>query len=141
MKHISVNKSKTNPIWMGVLVGIILALLISLVGAVLSAFLINEGNIGENAYWGISSIVWFLASFLGTASASKAASQQCIIVSAITALGYLLIIAAIQILFFDSQFGSIWKAMLIVAAGLLPTILIFCRPEGKKKAKIKYRKL
>ena len=49
MKHISVNKSKTNPIWLGVLVGIILALLISLVGAVLSAFLINEGNIGENA--------------------------------------------------------------------------------------------
>ena len=139
MKHISTNKSQKNSIWISLLWGVVVALLISLIGSLLGTFLINAGSIQENAYPVIAIALWFVSSMIGSLVACKKASQQYLIVSALTVVGYLFVLIAVQILFFESQFGQMWKAILIGVAGIIPSILICSKTEGRKKAKIKYR--
>lgn len=139
MKHISTNKSQKNSIWISLLWGAVVALLISLIGSLLATFLINAGSIQENAYPVIAIALWFVSSMIGSLVACKKASQQYLIVSALTVVGYLFVLIAVQILFFESQFGQMWKAILIGVAGIIPSILICSKTEGRKKAKIKYR--
>lgn len=139
MKHISTNKSQKNSIWISLLWGAVVALLISLIGSLLGTFLINTGSIQENAYPVIAIALWFVSSMIGSLVACKKASQQYLIVSALTVVGYLFVLIAVQILFFESQFGQMWKAILIGVAGIIPSILICSKTEGRKKAKIKYR--
>ena len=139
MKHISTNKSQKNSIWISLLWGAVVALLISLIGSLLGTFLINTGSIQENAYPVIAIALWFVSSMIGSLVACKKASQQYLIVSALIVVGYLFVLIAVQILFFESQFGQMWKAILIGVAGIIPSILICSKTEGRKKAKIKYR--
>ena len=139
MKHISTNKSQNKSIWISLLWGAVVALLISLIGSLLGTFLINTGSIQENAYPVIAIALWFVSSMIGSLVACKKASQQYLIVSALIVVGYLFVLIAVQILFFESQFGQMWKAILIGVAGIIPSILICSKTEGRKKAKIKYR--
>ncbi len=139
MKYISGNKTKTNPIWTSILIGISFSILISFIGAIITTFLINKGSLGENASGGMSVVIWFASSFVGVAIACKIANRQYFVVSTVTVLGYLLILIGIQIMFFGSQFYQIWKGILTAAAGILPCILMFGKTSGRKKGKIKYR--
>lgn len=139
MKHITGKKSKENSMWTSILIGIVCSLLVSFIGVIIITFLINKESFGLNTGGGMSAVIWFGSSFAGAAIACKFTNRQYFIVSAVTALGYLLILAGMQIMFFDSQFYQIWKGILAALAGILPCILLFGRTSGRKKGKIKYR--
>lgn len=135
------SKPKTRSIWLSIVFGALTAILISAAGAIVGTALINGGKVSETAYPALSAISWCLSSFIGSLVASKTAGQQALIVSGAAIAAYILILAAIQILFFDSQFREIWKGLLICIAGIIPTLLIFGRSKGTKKSKVRYRRV
>lgn len=139
MKHITGTKTKENKMLTAALIGILFSLLISLIGVIVITFFINKGSLEDHSGGAVPTIIWFASSFAGTAIACKILNRQYFVISAITVLGYLLILTGIQIMFFDSAFYQIWKGILTVLAGMLPSILLFGRSSGRKKGKIKYR--
>lgn len=140
MKKKFSSKPKTHSIWLSMVFGALTAILISVAGAIVGTALINGGKVSETAYPAISAIIWCLSSFVGTLVASKTAGQQALLVSGTATAAYMLILTAVQILFFDSQFNEIWKGILICIAGIIPTLLICGKSGGQKKSKIRYRR-
>lgn len=141
MKQMLTNKSKHNSIWTSVAIGLLAAVILTILGAILGTTLINGGKIQETAYPVISAIILCISSFFGTLITTKKASQQLLIAAGTTVLGYLLLLAGIQILFFEGEFHSLWRGILLSVVGTIPTILISMKPHGHKKGKVKYRRV
>ena len=139
MNHISNKQSNSSVIWTSALIGVLSALVVSVIGSVICTFFINTGNIGEGAYSGIAVVLWFLSSLIGTMTACKKASKQCFLLSIITSIGYIMVLSGVQILLFNSEFNRIWRGILAITAGMIPTILSCKKAEGRNKPKIKYR--
>ena len=140
MNQLLKNKTKHNSIWASIAIGVLAAMIITILGALLGTALINSGKIQDTAYSAISAVALCVSSFAGTLIASKKSGQQLLITAGITVLAYLLLLAAIQILFFESGFHSVLRGIFMSALGMIPTILLSLKPSGRKRGKVKYRR-
>lgn len=64
-------KSKYNLTSVSVLVGTILAVIMSLSGAMIGSMLLNGGRISESAVYPITIMTWMIASFFGALATMK----------------------------------------------------------------------
>lgn len=133
------HKSKSPSIWSATAFGIILSAVLSFVGAMICASLINQGMAGEQSYSVLSFVIWLIAAFCGTFVAATLAKQKYLIVCGMTVFGYLLFLTAIQIMFMDSQFQDVWKGIAVSVLGMIPTILLCGRSKVGRKTKVKYK--
>jgi len=139
MKNILNTKTKGGSFWISALTGILSAILTTIIIAMLGAFMISEGMLGEKSYRVLSVVCWFASAFIGMLIACKKNKEQHLTVSAVTALGYLLVLVSIQILFFYSQFNQIWIGILVIMVAVIPVLWICNLSKGHKKGKVKYR--
>lgn len=117
-------KTKDNrPIALAVGVGIIAAFIITIIGAVAATYAVSGGTTSQEAVKIIASVIWIVSSFAGCIIASKMAGKSVLPVCLLSALGYIALLAAIQVIFFDSGFSEIIMPVLIASAATLPVIL------------------
>lgn len=136
MKH-NINKNK--PTALAVVAGGITAILITIIGAVIVTSVVNRGGMSVKAFKIAASIIWLISSFAGCLVSAMVTDKPAWIICGLCAISYIALLAAIQILCFDSGFSEILMPLAIAAAGCLPVILWNRSNRAGKRTKKHYR--
>lgn len=123
-----------------ILYGVGASVIISLIGSVAGASFINAGRIGERGYSYLCSIIWIVATILGCVVAGKVIRDKKYIAGIASGLGYTVILSAVQILFFDSEFSSLRSGIFCIFAGVGLSILLLKGKKRNNKKKYTYKK-
>lgn len=132
-------EQKMNSMWVAIAYGSVIAILISLLGSIIGAILMNRELIGESAAFILPIIVWIASGFTGTMVAAKLARSRYLLVAGITALIYLFVLISVSILIFDGKFTALWQGIVSVLAGGGLSLILSSRKNTGKKHKVKYR--
>lgn len=136
MKH---KVSGSRSAGLAVLAGGVTAILITIIGAVIMASVVNRGAVSVKVFKIVASVIWLLSSLGGCVVSAMMAGKSSWIVCGLCVLTYMALLAAIQILFFDSGFSEILMPLVITAAGSLPVILRNRVNRAGKRGKKHYR--
>lgn len=139
MKNRSVLPTKMQAIVLSAIVGIVVALAITVVGTVLSAFMMNSGSLSENSAAFVSAILWFVSTVAATLISGKMAQSNIVPTMMSVATVYFLLLMGMKAVLFSMPFSAIGKGIGIIAAGLLPGLLVAIRGKKDKKPKFKYK--
>lgn len=136
-KHI--NRGHTiMPVW-AITVGAGICILSTILLSIVSALLISNENLPQEATKTISVITQILSAFLGCTVAMYLAGRMPAVVSAITCGVYFLILMCGNILFMNGEFGGVGEGILsIICGGVLSVGL---KLLGRKKNKIRIPRL
>ena len=123
----------------GICIGAVTSLAITLIGALLTAWLINFEKAGENVIGYSAMIILMLSSMLGTYVAQAVVKRQRIIVCAATGSAYFLSLLASNALFFGGQYHGIGATALVIAGGVGLIVLVKIKGNiGPNKSMKKY---
>ena len=136
-KHI--NRGHTiMPVW-AITVGAGICILSTILLSIVSALLISNENLPQEATKTISVITQILSAFLGCTVAMYLVGRMPAVVSAITCGVYFLILMCGNILFMNGEFGGVGEGILsIICGGVLSVGL---KLLGRKKNKIRIPRL
>lgn len=101
----------------GILAGIAIALVLALLGAALLAYLILSEKLSYSAMGYGSKLILALAALIGCRAAGAMSEGKGAVVSAVTALGFLLLLIGIHALFFEGQFAEIPSTAVAIGTG------------------------
>lgn len=122
----------------GVLIGITIALVLSLTSAALLAYLILSEKLPYSAMGYGSKLILALAALFGCKAAGAMCEGKSTVASAVAALGFFLSLLGIHWLFFDGQFAGILSTAAAIGAGggiaSIPTLK--GKKSGGKRRKI-----
>ncbi len=126
----SQNKGKNSTV-SKIAVGTALALLVSIIGAaVLAALTVGEKISTDSiAMWKLALL--FLGALCGTLVGTKLADGQALLVGGLICICYLLVLAAINIMFFDGVFQGVMGSVLVALAGGAISIALAVFGKGK----------
>lgn len=122
----------------GIVLGILVAMVITLLGGVLLTWLIagERMELGALGY-GVMAIQ-FLGGVTGAVAAMLAVKRQKMQVCLLTGLGYFLVLLASNALFFGGQYEGVLTTGLILLAGCGITAILSCREaKGGKRGRRK----
>ena len=112
--------AKSMPV--GLAMGWITQMLVTVLACVLPAMLILNGRAGWEAMGYGVMVILLLSAYLGAAI-------------------YLVTLVAIVVLFFDGRFDAVWVPALLVAGGAAAAALVHCRKKEAKSRRRKRRRL
>lgn len=136
-KHI--NRGHTlMPVW-AITIGAGMCILATILLSIVSAMLISNENLPQDATKTISVIALILSAFLGCTIAMYLAGRMPAVVSAITCGVYFLILICGNILFMDGEFGGVGEGILSILSG--GTLSVGLKLLGRKGNKIKKLRL
>ena len=119
-----------------VVIGLTVSFILSLLLSAVAAWAVSDGKLQENA---IGAAVWpiqFIATAIGCLIATLLMGSMPAIISAVCGGAYLLLLIAINILFFDGSMGGIGSGVLSVLCGtLVPIILQLLGKKGRRPIK------
>lgn len=109
--------------------GVLIAIVVNLLGAGITAWLISSEKLPETATgYGALAIV-ILASFLGAVVAAKRTQRQRMVICLIAGGAYFILLLAATALFFDGRFSNVGGTALAVIAGCCTAGLLGFRVE------------
>ena len=136
-KHI--NRGHTiMPVW-AITVGAGICILSTILLSIVSALLISNENLPQEATKTISVITQILSAFLGCTVAMYLAGRMPAVVSAITCGVYFLILMCGNILFMNGEFGGVGEGILSIICGGVFSVGL--KLLGRKKNKIRIPRL
>ncbi len=138
MKKKSIQAVGLNGSIMAVIWGALVAIVLTALGAMISASIVNSGSIGEKGVAFVAMIIWLISSLCGSIVAGKLAKNNILPVIFISAAVYVLILIGLKIILFDAPFAGIGKGMLIILVGVVPSLLLSGKQKHGKKMKFKY---
>lgn len=133
-------KKESNLMWSGIIWGLLVAMLFTILGAAIGAAILNSGSIPENACSWISVIIWTISSFCGIMLSLKLTKDKMLLSAGITAAVYLLMLMAVNLLIFQQRFVGLWKGIIAVSVSFLVAILLNLNRPKVKRRKTGYRK-
>ncbi len=136
-KHKITGRSMSMP--GGIILGVIIALGITVLGAGVLAYLISGQTVGEDAVGYGSIAILLVAAFVGTLTAVMRVKRRRMQVSAITGAGYFLSLLAMNALMFGGQYAGLGTTALVVLIAVL--ITAFWRMSGEKTPKFRHKKV
>ncbi len=119
--------------------GILSALIFTLLLSAIASSVIQSGKASESITGWLSSAVWAISVFCGAMLSLKLHSEQIWIVSGAIGIGYILLLCAVNILFFEQSFAGIGRGLLSILAGLTIAVLLKVRGQKSNRKKTKYR--
>jgi putative membrane protein (TIGR04086 family) len=123
----------------GVSVGMAVSLVITLVGAFVLGWLINQETLAINSVGYGAMVILLAASFLGALTAKVRIKHRYLVVCLLTGVGYYLVLLGITAMFFGGQYRGMGVTLALVLAGSGAAGLLSIK---KKKSITKgYRKL
>lgn len=135
----SASASKSLPVRLAL--GWCVAVLATLAGALTLSALILSGRTGWGTIGYGAMVVLLLASYLGSACSCKFATGRGLLSCGLFAMIYFFTLVSITVLFFGSQFGTVWLLAILVAGGAAAAMLIHCAPKQNGVRKKKRRRL
>lgn len=128
---------KTSGMSVGILIGVLVCIGVTLAGTVILAWLITTERMSENVVGYGAMGVLILSASLGALTAStkvrRLRTQVCLITGGI----YYLILLSITALFFGGQYQGMGVAAILVIVGSSLTALLGIREKKSRKSKIK----
>lgn len=122
-----------------ILWGVMTAFLFTLLLSAIGVSIIHNGKISNSMAGWISAVVWAISAFCGGMLSLKLNKEQKWIVSGAVGVGYVLLLATVNILFFEQTFAGIGIGILSVLAGLTGAMLLNFKSKSSNKKKMKYR--
>ncbi len=118
-------------------VGIMLAVIVTILFALLLSFAISEEKI-QNSNMGIfSKVIWALSSAVGCIAGVTRVDKQKLLKGAIIAAGYVLILLIISVTAYQINIGGVIAVSLCAALGCL--VVCGIKSKGKSATKRKWR--
>lgn len=117
----------------GVGIGVLISLLITILGATVVAWLILTGRIAEGNIGYGSIVILLLSSGIGAYTAWKLIKHQRLLVCMVQSAVYYLVLLGCTALFFGGQYQGMGVTALVVLAGCGSVILLGLRREKKGK--------
>lgn len=139
MKSVNISKAVKAATPMGVGIGVMVALLLSLGGCAVVAYLISNGYISQSAMKIYAAIILMLSAFIGALIAYGRVKKQRLQISVITAAVYYLCLLAITALFFGGQFAGAGTGAIVVILGCCAAALLGISPGKKRKFQFRKR--
>lgn len=131
--------AKSMPV--GLAMGWITQMLVTVLACVLLAMLILNGRAGWEAMGYGVMVILLLSAYLGAATACSQIGRRKLLICGISGGIYLLTLVAMVVLFFDGRFDAIWVPALLVAGGAATAALIHCREKWVKSHRRKRKRL
>jgi putative membrane protein (TIGR04086 family) len=123
----------------GILLGMTISLVITLIGAFVLGWLINQEALEINSVGYGAMVILLAASFLGALTAKVRIKHRYLVVCLLTGVGYYLVLLGITAMFFGGQYQGMGVTLALVLAGSGAAGLLSIK---KKKSITKgYRKL
>ena len=133
----SIGKSSVMPV--GIVIGVLVCIGVSLVSSAILAWLISAERVGEDAVRYGAMIVLPLSALLGSWAASSKIGRLRTQVCLITGAGYFLALLSLTALFFDGQYQGVGVAAILIIVGCGLAALLGIREKKSRKSKIKKR--
>lgn len=137
MKNGSVRKKET--MYSAIGKGVIIALVISIIGALAGALMLSKEILSEKTAGILTFAIWSIAAFCGAISSSRFTNTGSVLPILLTNLAYFFILTTIGILFFESNFGNIIGVILALIAGNVPAFFIIINRKPKKHKLVRYK--
>lgn len=128
--------SKSIPV--GICIGTAVALMTTVIGTLISAWLISKEKIGEESIGYCAMIILLISSMLGSYTAQEAVKHKRVIMCAAAAAGYYVSLLAITAMFFGGQYQGMGVTALVVAAGT--GVIILSKLAGGESGRRKIKK-
>lgn len=120
----------------GLFIGSVISLLVTLVGAAVTAFLVVKERIGENGIGYASMLILFLSTTLGALGAYNKIKKQRLKICLLSGGIYYLLLMAITALFFGGRYQAMGVTGLIILVGSICVAFL----PSKNRDKIRIRK-
>ena len=118
--------------------GIITALLLSVILSVLIVNLVLQGSMRENIISGVVFVIRTISVLSGALICGILLKRDYLKLTGIIAVGYLIILIGMGIVFFDGSFKNFVTGAISVLIGAVVAVLILLRPKGNR---YKHKKL
>ena len=133
-------KNEKNPV-RGILLGVCTSITLMLVMTSLTAWLITDGRMPEDAVKTATLIIQFTSAMAGCVIATVLAGRMPAVISAATGGVFLMILACANIIFMEGRFETFGSGLLMIALGVLAGIafmMLLCRPKSRiRKVRIR----
>lgn len=139
MKKRSLLPENIQSVVLPVIVGIIIAIVITTAGSLINASMIHSGTLGENSAEFVSMIVWFVSTVAATMISAKLSDKNLVLTMTLVAVMYFLILMGLKVLLFSHPYSAIGKGIGTIAAGFVPGLLYSIRGKVDKTPKFKYK--
>ena len=139
MKKRTILPENIQPVLYPVAIGVVTAIVMTILGCVINASMIHGGTLGENSAQFISMIVWFVSTIVGTMISGKLSVTNMVLTMALVAVIYFLILMSTKVILFSQPYSAMGKGIGVIAAGLIPGLLYSIKGKVNKKPKFKYR--
>ena len=136
----SSKQSRTKSLPVGIAYGVVAAVVLSLLGTILGAYLMDREMVGASASSVLSMSIRIVSVLASTVITIKLTDHQLLLTAAVTAIVYFFVLIGIAILFFDSPFEAIWQGGIGILAGGALALVICSRKNKEKKHKVHYKK-
>lgn len=120
--------------------GAAIAVVITVLMSIGLTSLVINGQIAESDTAFIVFIIRAVSVMIGGMIASALSKEKILITIGITAIGYLLIVVALGIIFYDGLFQNFVSGMISVAVGAVCACVLRLKTPRKKKHSVKYLK-
>lgn len=122
----------------GIGIGVLASLAVTLLGSALAAYLIHSEKIGENTIGGSAMVILAAASVIGALVACQRVKRMRVQVSMITGAAYYITLLAMTALLFGGQYDGMGVTALVVLAGCGVSALLGVRGgKGRKMRGLK----
>ena len=121
----------------GICIGMFVALVVTLSGALITAWLVSNERISDDGIGYSAMIILMASSMLGTFTAQSLVKHQKLIICAATGGSYYLMLLSITALFFGGQYQGMGVTALVIAAGTAVIILTGIKGSAGHNRKLK----
>ncbi len=132
-------KKRNTSMPIAVMGGVIVSLIVTVVGMMISTQLLNSSRITENMMSFICPVIWFLSSCFGGIAASIIESKNFLLTSTLSATVYFAVLFTLSAMFFEGNYNSIGWGILSVLLGIIPGLFLFLKKSKSAKVKFKLR--
>ncbi len=130
-------KKRSGSAYSGIVIGVVQAIIISVMIAALGAVFIDNESVSVGAIPVICFIAWFLSSFMCAIYSGRKGDGRWVLHSAIATLIYYILIMSIGIFIFDGLSGAAISGLIAGVLGFVLAIILLI----KKKKRLINRKL
>ncbi len=139
MKH---NVMKNNSLIAALLIGDAIALLVTIGGAALLAWLIATERVGQHAVDNGALLILLVAGAIAAAVSSSITTEKRILICALSGVVYFLLLLAMTALFFGGQYKAVAVSGVVILGASVGVFLLRLRPGKRRnisRRKIKIR--
>ena len=120
-------------------IGLAASIVVTFFGILVSSYIASKTIVGKNFEIIITWGTWMLSSFAGCIIGKVTSKEYHILEAMLIGIGYLFMLTAIQILFYDAKFHRMLEGIMAIILGILVFILTSAYKPKKQNRKFRLK--